>query len=157
MRRGMQIDVEAIRALAKLLDETGLGEIEIAERDARIRVARPAPPTVISAPAAAAPAALPAAAPVPVAPVAAEAAAVAAEHPGALKSPMVGVAWLRPDPNTKAFVQPGERVAEGQTVLLIEAMKTFNQIKAHRAGTVSRILVSDGAPVEYAEVLMLIE
>ncbi len=151
----MQIDVEAIRALAQLLDETGLGEIEIAERDSRIRVARPAPAARIAAPATPAAALAPASSlPAVAAP---EAPAPIAEHPGALKSPMVGVAWLRPDPNARPFVQPGERVAEGQTVLLIEAMKTFNQIRAHRAGTVGRILVADGAPVEYAEVLLLIE
>jgi acetyl-CoA carboxylase biotin carboxyl carrier protein len=154
----MQIDADAIRQLAKLLDETGLAEIEIAEKDSRIRVVRPAAPAQMTIGGHAAPA-LPAGLPPPVAlppPVEAEG-SVAADHPGALKSPMVGVAWLRPDPNTKPFIQPGERVAEGQTVLLIEAMKTFNQIKAHRGGTISRIMVADGSPVEYAEVLMLIE
>jgi len=154
----MQIDADAIRLLAKLLEETGLAEIEIAERDSRVRVARAQPPAIVAAPA---PHAHAAATP---APALAEPAGVpgadlpvGADHPGALKSPMVGVAWLRPDPNGKPFIQPGERVAEGQTVLLIEAMKTFNQIKAHRSGTISRILVADGSPVEYAEVLMLIE
>jgi acetyl-CoA carboxylase biotin carboxyl carrier protein len=82
---------------------------------------------------------------------------VPADHPGAVKSPMVGVAYLRADPNAKPFVQAGDRVSEGQTVLLIEAMKTFNQIKAPRAGTVAQIMVADGTPVEYAEVLMVIE
>lgn len=153
----MQIDAEAIRQLAKLLEETGLAEIEIAERDSRVRVARaqlPGAYAVAGPPPAPAPAQLAPAEP-PAMP--AGAAPVAAEHPGALKSPMVGVAWLRPDPGGKPFAQPGEQVSEGQTVLLIEAMKTFNQIKAHRSGTVSRILVADGSPVEYAEVLMLIE
>jgi acetyl-CoA carboxylase biotin carboxyl carrier protein len=149
----MPIDADAIRTLARLLDETGLAEIEIAANDQRIRVARAAAPAVIAAAAApivAAPSpALPTAAPVD--------GAVAPDHPGALKSPMVGVAWLRAEPNAKPFVIPGDRVAEGQTVLLIEAMKTFNQIKAHRSGTVSRVLVADGAPVEFAEVLLLIE
>jgi acetyl-CoA carboxylase biotin carboxyl carrier protein len=149
----MTIDADAIRELAKLLDETGLAEIEIAEKDARIRVARPAPAAVYAAPQAApaaAPGAPAAAAPAP--PVA----EIAADHPGAIKSPMVGVAYLRSDPNAKPFVQPGDRVTEGQTVLLIEAMKTFNQIKAPRAGTVAQIMVADGTPVEYAEVLMVI-
>jgi acetyl-CoA carboxylase biotin carboxyl carrier protein len=162
MRRGMQIDADAIRQLAKLLEETGLAEIEIAERDSRVRVARAQPPAVIAAPQL--PAATVVAVPAPVPAGGLQAGdlpaadlAVVADHPGALKSPMVGVAWLRPDPGGKPFIQPGERVAEGQTVLLIEAMKTFNQIKAHRAGTISRILVADGSPVEYAEVLMLIE
>ncbi len=153
MPKGMTIDADAIRELAKLLDETGLAEIEIAEKDARIRVARPAPAAVYAAPQAApaaAPGAPAAAAPAP--PVA----EIAADHPGAIKSPMVGVAYLRSDPNAKPFVQPGDRVTEGQTVLLIEAMKTFNQIKAPRAGTVAQIMVADGTPVEYAEVLMVI-
>ena len=157
----MQIDADAIRQLAKLLEETGLAEIEIAERDSRVRVARAQPPAIIAAPhlpAAMAPA-VPASVPpsVQAGDLPAADLSVVADHPGALKSPMVGVAWLRPDPGGKPFIQPGERVAEGQTVLLIEAMKTFNQIKAHRAGTISRILVADGSPVEYAEVLMLIE
>jgi acetyl-CoA carboxylase biotin carboxyl carrier protein len=153
MRERMQIDAEAIRELARLLDETGLAEIEIADKDSRIRVARAGPGAVLAhAPSPT----FPQPQSVPVAPAAA-AEAVQTDHPGALKSPMVGVAWLRPDPVAKNFVQPGERVAEGQTVLLIEAMKTFNQIKAHRAGTITRILVADGSPVEYAEVLMLIE
>lgn len=146
------IDAEAIRELARLLDETGLAEIEIAAKDQRIRVARPA----MQVAAAVAPS-YAAAAPLVVPAVPAADAPVPADHPGALKSPMVGVAWLRPDPNTKPFISPGDRVAEGQTVLLIEAMKTFNQIKAPRSGTVTRILVEAGAPVEYGEVLMIVE
>ena len=153
----MQIDADAIRQLAKLLEETGLAEIEIAERDSRVRVARAQPPAVIAAPQLPAATVVAVPAPVPAVDLPATDLPVVADHPGALKSPMVGVAWLRPDPGGKPFIQPGERVAEGQTVLLIEAMKTFNQIKAHRAGTISRILVADGSPVEYAEVLMLIE
>lgn len=150
MPKGMTIDADAIRELAKLLDETGLAEIEIAEKDSRIRVARHAPNAVYAAPQPIqAGAAAVAAAPPP--------AEVVADHPGAIKSPMVGVAYLRADPNAKPFVQPGDRVTEGQTVLLIEAMKTFNQIKAPRAGTVAHIMVADGTPVEYAEVLMVIE
>lgn len=149
MPKAMTIDADAIRELAKLLDETGLAEIEIAEKDARIRVARHAPAAVYAGP------------PPTQAPPAATATAlppeVVADHPGAIKSPMVGVAYLRADPNAKPFVQPGDRVTEGQTVLLIEAMKTFNQIKAPRAGTVQHIMVADGTPVEYAEVLMVIE
>lgn len=150
MPKGMTIDADAIRELAKLLDETGLAEIEIAEKDARIRVARHAPAAVYAAP----PPNQAASAGTAPAPPPAE---VVADHPGAIKSPMVGVAYLRADPNAKPFVQPGDRVTEGQTVLLIEAMKTFNQIKAPRAGTVAHIMVADGTPVEYAEVLMVIE
>lgn len=154
----MQIDAALIRQLARLLEETGLAEIELAERDSRVRVARAQPPMIVAASPPPLPSAAPSAAVPPAGPVdAAPAAPLAAEHPGLLRSPMVGVVWLRPDPTSKPFVQQGERVGEGQTVLLIEAMKTFNQIKAHRAGTVSRILVADGAPVEYAEALMLIE
>jgi acetyl-CoA carboxylase biotin carboxyl carrier protein len=154
MSRAFQIDAEAIRELAGLLDETGLSEIEIAHKESRIRVVRTPPAIVAAAPAPvaiAAPLGVPAAAPAPAND------APPPDHPGALKSPMVGVAWLRADPNAKPFIAPGDRVAEGQTVLLIEAMKTFNQIKAHRAGTISRVMVADGSPVEYAEVLLLIE
>jgi acetyl-CoA carboxylase biotin carboxyl carrier protein len=82
---------------------------------------------------------------------------VDAAHPGAVTSPMVGIAYLSPEPNAAPFVKPGDRVSAGQTLLLIEAMKTFNQIKAPRSGTVTRILVEAGAPVEYGEVLMLVE
>ena len=148
-------DPVAIRQLANILADTGLTEIEISEKDSRIRVVRA--PAVIQA------AAQVMAAPAPVAaPAAAAVAAPAPEvslsdHPGAVKSPMVGVAYLSPEPGAAAFVMVGQPVAAGQTVLLIEAMKTFNQIKAPRAGTVSRILVSSGVPVEYGEVLMVIE
>jgi acetyl-CoA carboxylase biotin carboxyl carrier protein len=151
MRSTSTIDAEAIRELARLLDETGLTEIEIAAKDTRIRVARHAAPATAAL---AAPA--PVAAAPPPAPLAPAAAVVPTDHPGAVKSPMVGVAYLRADPNAKPFVQAGDRVTEGQTVLLIEAMKTFNQIKAPRSGTVSEIMVADGTPVEYAEVLMVI-
>lgn len=141
------IDEEAIRRLAGLLDETGLAEIEIAEGECRIRVARGQ-----SAPAVAAPAPpRPAAEPVRAEPVS------DAAHPGAVTSPMVGVAYLGPEPGAPPFVKVGDTVAQGATLLLIEAMKTFNQIKAPRAGTVTRILVESGAPVEYGEPLVIIE
>lgn len=150
----IEIDEEAIRRLATLLDETGLAEIEIAEGESRLRVARAlAPATVVAAPAASAgarPGALPAepARPEP---------GLDAAHPGAVVSPMVGVAYLGPEPGAAPFVRVGDTVAQGATLLLIEAMKTFNQIKAPKAGTVSRILVESGAPVEYGEVLMLLD
>ena len=143
------IDPDTIRALAAVLVETGLTEIEIADKDSRIRVVRgggPVATTVV--PVAAAPAAI--AAPVPVA-------QDAASHPGAVPSPMVGVAYLSPEPGAAAFVTVGQQVAAGQTLLLIEAMKTFNQIKAPKAGTVAAILVQSGAPVEYGEVLVILE
>jgi acetyl-CoA carboxylase biotin carboxyl carrier protein len=143
-------DPDAIRALAAVLAETGLSEIEIAEKDSRIRVVRastaaPAsPPTVLTVSAPAAQAAPPVA-------------ENEAAHPGAVISPMVGVAYLSPEPGSPPFVTVGQTVAAGQTLLLIEAMKTFNQIKAPKAGTVARVLVENGAPVEYGEVLMILE
>ncbi|GBQ67743.1 acetyl-CoA carboxylase biotin carboxyl carrier protein [Ameyamaea chiangmaiensis NBRC 103196] len=145
------VDADAIRALADILTETGLTEIEIAEKDSRIRVARGAPPVQAAVPTAYAPApvAAPLAAP-------ATAAVDPAKDPGAVNSPMVGVAYLTPDPASPAFVTEGQTVQAGQTLLLIEAMKTFNQIKAPRAGTVTRILVESGQPVEFGEPLLII-
>jgi acetyl-CoA carboxylase biotin carboxyl carrier protein len=146
------IDPDSIRALAAVLAETGLTEIEIAEKDSRIRVVRGAPPaTALTVPVTHAPAAAPAA----VAPAPSE--ADMASHPGAVTSPMVGVAYLAPEPGAPPFVSVGQPVTAGQTLLLIEAMKTFNQIKAPKAGTVARILVENSAPVEYGEVLIILE
>jgi len=148
-------DPDAIRMLAAVLAETGLTEIEIAEKDSRIRVVRGGA-SVAAVPMAMMP-------PVPAAPMPVAAAAAAspeaelAAHPGAVTSPMVGVAYLLPEPGSPPFVTVGQAVAAGQTLLLIEAMKTFNQIKAPKAGTVARVLVSNGAPVEYGEVLMILE
>lgn len=141
-------DAETIRALASLLAETGLTEIEVDEKQGRIRVARQA--VFTAAPLASAPSAPPAQAP-------AEETLDAALHPGAVKSPMVGIAYLAPDPASPPFVTPGQAVVAGQTLLLVEAMKTFNQIKAPRAGKVTRILVHSGTPVEYDEPLMILE
>jgi acetyl-CoA carboxylase biotin carboxyl carrier protein len=151
----VSFDAAAVRALATILADTGLTEIEIEGKEGRIRVAR-APAQVVAATVQAAPAAVPA-------PVAAAAAPVPAaeedpaRHPGAVLSPMVGVAYLAPEPGANPFIAPGQVVAAGQTLLLIEAMKTFNQIKAPRAGTVTRILVTPGAPVEYGEPLLILE
>ena len=143
-------DADAVRVLAGILADTGLTEIEVEANDLRIRVARA--PAVVAAQAVPVPsAALPAAAP----PV-----AVAEDdslHPGAVLSPMVGIAYLAPDPASPPYVGVGQAVVQGQTVLLIEAMKTFNQIKAPRSGTVTRILVTPGAPVEYGEPLLIVE
>jgi acetyl-CoA carboxylase biotin carboxyl carrier protein len=141
------IDPDTIRALAAVLVETGLTEIEIADKDSRIRVVRGAgaPTSLI---------------PVTTAPPAPVAAAVQndiAAHPGAVISPMVGVAYLSPEPGAPPFVTIGQPVTAGQTLLLIEAMKTFNQIKAPKAGAVAAILVQSGAPVEYGEVLIILE
>ena len=147
-----EMDTEFIRTLAKLLEETNLGEIEMADGDRKIRVARP---SVAAAPAAApvvlAPAAVPAAA------LAAAAAGDLSTHPGAVKSPMVGTAYLSPEPGKPLFVSVGDKVAAGQTLLIIEAMKTFNPIKAPKAGTVTQILIENAQPVEFGQPLMIVE
>lgn len=147
------VDAEAIRQLAGLLDDTGLSEIEYETENVRIRVAKnasvvnyAAAPAVAAAPVAAAPAAT------------APAAAVTPEnHPGAIKAPMVGVTYLSPEPGADVFVTAGQAVKEGQTLMLIEAMKTFNPVKAPRSGTLVSLLVSDGSAVEYGETLAIIE
>jgi acetyl-CoA carboxylase biotin carboxyl carrier protein len=149
-------NAEAVRALAAILKESGLTEIEVEGKDLRIRVARSPTPVMasVAAPAAAAAAAA-AALPAPTA----EAALLAdeASHPGAVLSPMVGIAYLSPEPGAAAFVMAGQAVTVGQTLLLIEAMKTFNQIKATKAGTVARILITPGEPVEYGQPLLILE
>ena len=143
-------DPDAIRALAAVLSETGLTEIEIAEKDSRIRVVRAAAPAA-------------AASTLPVTPIAPGAFTAGpsepepAAHPGAVLSPMVGVVYLSPEPGAPPFITVGQSVEAGQTLLLIEAMKTFNQIKAPHAGTVTRILIASGSPVEYGEALLVIE
>jgi acetyl-CoA carboxylase biotin carboxyl carrier protein len=143
------IDEALIRKLAKLLKETGLTEIEFETDDARIRVNAGASGPMIAAAPAMAPLAAPAAALTP--PVGAEAAAA-----GTVSSPMVGTAYLAPEPNAAAFVKVGDRVAKGQTILIIEAMKVMNPIPSPHAGTVTQILVQDGQPVEFGEPLMVI-
>jgi acetyl-CoA carboxylase biotin carboxyl carrier protein len=146
-------DSALIRELALLLDETSLTEIEIERAGLRVRVARN-----VSI-AAAVPAAIPmAAAVVAGAPVAAAAAAAdLSEHPGVVPSPMVGTAYWAPEPGAKPFIEVGSKVSAGQTLLIIEAMKTMNQIPSPRAGTVTQILVEDGQPVEFGEPLVIIE
>ncbi len=148
-------DAEAVRALAAILKDSGLTEIEIEGKDLRIRVARSPAPVMASVaappPAASPPAALPA----PM--VEAVAAPDDANHPGAVLSPMVGIAYLSPEPGAAAFVAPGQTVVVGQTLLLIEAMKTFNQIKATKAGTILRVLITAGSPVEYGQPLLILE
>jgi acetyl-CoA carboxylase biotin carboxyl carrier protein len=140
-------DTELIRSLAALLAETGLSEIEYESGGTRIRVAREAA-RAVAAPAPEAP-------PVPVEPP--PGANGADPHPGAVTSPMVGVAYLAPQPGTPPFVRVGDTVTEGQTLLIIEAMKVMNQIRAPRAGRVAQILVADADAVEYGAALMLIE
>lgn len=141
-------DPAAIRELAAILTETGLTEIEISDKDRSIRVARQAAPVVTTASVPTPVSALAAAVPAP---------PDEAAHPGAVTSPMVGIAYLSAEPGSPAFVTPGQAVAVGQTLLLIEAMKTFNQIKAARAGTVVRVLVASGEAVEYGQALMVVE
>ncbi len=151
----IEFDAGAIRELAQILRDTDLTEIELVDGEARLRVVRQA---VVAAPVAATQVALaPPVAAAPVAAVAPAAEVIDAAHPGAVTSPMVGVAYLSPEPGAAPFVAIGAKVAQGQTVLLIEAMKTFNQIKAPRAGTVTRILIENGMPVEYGEPLLIIE
>lgn len=165
MAKISQIDQDLIRTIAELVNEANLAEIELEQDDFRIRVTRtlPAKEVVhVGAPAGyAAPAPAPAAPAAAAAPASTPAAAPAAEdlasNPGTLTSPMVGTAYMAPEPGAKPFVEVGTKVAEGQTVLIIEAMKTMNQIPAHKAGTVTRILVDDASPVEYGEPLLVIE
>ena len=147
----LPVDAEAIRALADILLETGLTEIEIAEGDSRIRVKR-APAVTQAAVAPMAGSTSP-----PAAPALPASDDDLSKHAGAVKSPMVGIAYLSPEPGAPSFVTVGQSVSAGQTLLLIEAMKTFNQIKAPRSGTLSRVLVAGGVPVEYGEVLMVID
>ena len=145
-------DQELIRELASLLEETGLSEIEIEREGLRVRVARQHVVNATSfAPAlAASPAA--AAAPAPKA-----SSEDPAKHPGCVKSPMVGTAYLAAEPGAAPFIDIGTRVAQGQTILIIEAMKTMNHIPAPKAGTVTAILVGNGHPVEFGEPLVIIE
>ena len=147
---GMQVDPNLVRQLAELLDDTRLTEIEVQDGDRRIRVVRNIP--------AAAPAAVPmaatAAAP---APVPAPAAAPAGDHPGMVKSPMVGTVYLSAEPGSKPFVAPGDKVAAGDTLLIVEAMKVMNPIISPRGGTVTAVLVDNSQPVEFDQPLVVVE
>ncbi len=153
------IDTKLVRRLAQMLTETDLTEIEVEKGGLRIRVARTLTVTHVAA---SAPAVASVIAPPPVAAAAPVAAAVssssdAAGHPGAVASPMVGTAYRRASPDAKAFIEVGSQVKQGDKVLLVEAMKTFNEIVAPRSGTVTAIFVEDGQPVEYGETLLVIE
>lgn len=166
MSKPLDVDQDLIRAIAELLNEQDLAEIEVERDDFRVRITRahaggasmayavppamPPPPHVHAAPpaAGAAPVSTPADTP---------SAEDLAALPGTLTSPMVGTAYLAPEPGAKAFVDIGTTVSEGQTVLIIEAMKTMNQIPAHRSGTIKRILIENAQPVEYGEPLVIIE
>ena len=146
------VDHELIHELTKLLDETGLTEIEIEQDGKRVRVARGA---IAAAPAAPAPRAA-AVAPQPVA-ESASAPIDPAKHPGVVISPMVGTAYGAAEPGAKPFIDIGQQVKAGDTLLIIEAMKTMNQIPAPRSGTVIQILFEDGQPVEFGEPLVIVE
>jgi len=160
--KASQVDQDLIRTIAELLNEQNLAEIEIEREDFRVRVTRSlasnvvhaAPQVYAAPPAAHAPASAASAA------VAAASSAPAddlASNPGTLTSPMVGTAYSAPEPGASKFVTVGQKVSEGQTVLIIEAMKTMNQIPAHRSGTVARILFEDAQPIEYGQPLVVIE
>ena len=153
------IDQDLVRSIAELVNAQNLAEIEIEHDGFRVRVTR-----AFASAAAPMPIYAAAAHPAPVAPPSAPATAAApaasedlASNPHTLTSPMVGTAYRAPEPNASPFVEVGSKVAEGQTILIIEAMKTMNQIPAHRSGTVTRILVNDAQPVEYGEPLIVIE
>lgn len=146
-----QIDSAAVRELAALLEETGLTEIEYATGEWRVRVARAANGMVHAIPAT-----------LPVAPARAAAPAAAtpdsdASHPGAVVSPMVGTVYMSREPGAPPFVKPGDTIKEGDTLLLIEAMKTYNEVRAPKGGRIARILVSDGDPVEFGAPLLVLE
>ncbi len=147
-----------IHELAELLDKSTVSEIEVEEDDFRIRVARESATTVSYAAPAAAPAPVAAPAPSVAAPPVAEAPAPAsADHPGAVPSPMVGTAYSSPSPDSDPFVKVGDKIKEGEPLLIIEAMKVMNQIAAPKSGTVKEIFFSDAQPVEFGEVLCIIE
>jgi len=153
------IDKELIRDLANILNDTDLSEIEVEQDDLRIRVSRSAPPATVYA---AAPQYAPAPAAAPAAPAGAPAAAAAPAAPArnpanTVTSPMVGTVYLSPAPGARAFVEVGATVKEGQTILIVEAMKTMNQIPAPKSGKVTEIIVNDAQPVEYGEALVVIE
>ena len=151
------IDTKLVKDLATILDEAGLGEIEVEHDGLRVRVSRPASGAAqtvhVAAPAPVAAA--------PVAPAPAAAAPATAESGGApanaITSPMVGTAYLSPEPGAKPFIKVGEKVSKGDTLILVEAMKTFNPVTSDRAGTVTQILITDGQPVEFGEALVVIE
>src|SRR5690606_21101284 len=147
----MKIDSEMIRSLAELLDETGLTEIEVCEGDKSLRVTRgQAVQSVVAA--------APAAANVAGAPQLVEAAPAGFDsHPGAIKSPMVGTVYLQPEPGAPSFAQIGDMVKEGDTLMIIEAMKVMNPMKAPKSGKLVQVLVDNAQPVEFDEVLMVIE
>jgi acetyl-CoA carboxylase biotin carboxyl carrier protein len=148
---GMQVDTKLVRELAELLNDTGLSEIEVEDGDRKIKVSRQM--TAVAA----APMAVAAPAPIAAPAAAAAAPAEAAPPANALKSPMVGTAYLSPEPGAAPFVSVGDKVAAGDTLLIVEAMKVMNPITAANGGTVKAVLVESGQPVEFDQPLMVIE
>ena len=152
MSSSFKVDADAIRELALLLSETGLSEIEVEDAGQRLRVARnlvaPAVPGAVVSTSQ---------------PMPAEGetqltnAETDANHPGAVASPMVGTAYLSPEPGAAAFVKPGDQISEGETLLIVEAMKVMNPIRAPKDGTISRVLIENGSPVEYGQLLMILD
>ncbi len=156
----MLVDVEVIRKLADILTETGLTEIEVSEKDQHVRVVKNITinaGSVTTAPVSVAPVSTPMSASAAVSSNENKQEEDLSKNPGAVLSPMIGVAYLTPEPSASPFVKIGDEVKSGQIIMLIEAMKTFNQIRAPKAGKLTRILVSSGEPVEYGEVLAVIE
>lgn len=152
------IDSDLLRTIAELVASSDLTEFEVEKGDLRIRAARTPAAAVPTTVTIAAPPIAPLAPPAPkAAPAAPPAEESLADHPGAVKSPMVGTAYLRPNPDAKPFIEVGTRVSAGDKLLLIEAMKTFNDIVAPKSGIVTTIIVEDGQPVEYGEPLLVIE
>jgi acetyl-CoA carboxylase biotin carboxyl carrier protein len=150
------VDRDLIKELSQLLDETGLTEIEIEQEGTRVRVARGA--AASAAPAVAVAPLHTVATPVSPSSMGSPAAPIdPAKHPGLVVSPMVGTAYIAPEPGAKPFIDVGSKVKAGDTLLIVEAMKTMNQIPAPRAGTVIQILFEDGQPVEFGEPLVIIE
>lgn len=152
----MKVDAEAIKQLAEILDETGLTEIEVADGDRVIRVVKGSS-FVAGATAMPVPAYMPSDPAVPQVANMDSPSQVATSHPGAVKSPMVGTVYLQSEPGAPAFVSKGTNVKPGDTLVIIEAMKVMNPIKADRAGTVTQVLVENGQPIEFGEVLVVIE
>ena len=151
---GTEMDLAQIRELARLLDEAGLTEIEVETNGARVRLARQPAPITASPSYAIPPALAPAS---PTVSTSATDTAQLEQHPGTVASPMVGTVYVAPEPGAPPFVQVGDSVIEGETLLIIEAMKTMNPIPAPRSGRVARILITDTQPVEFGQPLLILE
>lgn len=152
----IRVDIDLVKQLAELLDATKLTEIEVEDGERRVRVVRKAP-SAHAVTYAAQPAPVAAPAPAATAPAPAAVEAAPADHPGAVKSPMVGTVYLAAEPSAPPFVSPGDKIAAGQTLLIVEAMKVMNPITAPRGGTVRQVLVENGQPVEFDQPLVIVE